>query len=198
MGHKPDNSPAEPVVVSWPSAVGKTYLVKHLAQQYQAERLLATTTKTMRPGEVDMVDSHFLSEDEFAMQQSQGKLFLASGFLGARYAFEHSLFNKIVEQSSIPLVEIYSPKIVSFLGEISTSKTVFLKPPSLDYLEERMVNRGQSADEVAYRMAKVAEEMAYFEGEGQQYYSDVYTLTPETFDDTAQAIASKMQFQARS
>ena len=188
----------DPIVFSGPSGVGKTYMVKHLAEHYEAERLMATTTRGMRPSEVNMVDSHFLTEEEFSRQESAGKLFLASGHLSARYAFEHEILDGITDRGNTPLVEIYTPTVANVLGVMTTARTVFFRPPSIDYLRDQMVGRGQSSEDVAYRLQKAEEEIAYFDDEANQYYEEVYTLDRGNFGAVVIDIAQRFDLTPRN
>lgn len=188
----------EPVIFSGPSGVGKTFLVKHLAERCKAERLISVTTRGKRPGEQDMVDSHFLSESDFTQQEAEGELFLGSGHLSARYAFGRSMLRGIIDRGNVPLAEVYTPAIASCLGVMTTARTVFFRPPSIEYLEERMVQRGQPPEDIAYRLGKAEEEMAYFEREGRVFYQHVYTLDLDSFGSVAARVieVTGLQFRA--
>lgn len=93
--------------------------------------------------------------------------FLPSGHLGAYYGYSAHQVESIYAEERIPLLEVYSPKIEKVLGHFATSRTVFLRPASTDFLEDRMLERGQNPEEIQRRMEAVNEELAFFEG-GQE------------------------------
>ena len=74
-GQRPDRPHGRVLVLSGPSAVGKSTVVRHLREQVPDLLFsVSATTRDPRPGEVDGVDYHFVSPDRFQQFIEQGEL----------------------------------------------------------------------------------------------------------------------------
>lgn len=66
------------IVIMGKTASGKTRIVDKLVKNYNFKKLVTYTTRKMRPGEVDSVDYHFISEEDFSKKLEEG--FFAESF----------------------------------------------------------------------------------------------------------------------
>jgi guanylate kinase len=152
------------VVISAPSGAGKTSIVKALCAQNDAmKRAVSYTTRAQRDGEVDGKDYHFVSQAAF------DALVDASGFLEHARVFEHQYGTPKAEvlqqlaQGYDVLVDIDWQGAALIKEVWPDVLTIFVLPPSLEALAERLAVRGQDAPEVIQkRMARAQAEMVHY------------------------------------
>ena len=150
-------------VLAAPSGGGKTSLVKALLEREPGMRLsVSYTTRPPRPGEVDSVDYHFVDEPTFMALKDKGE-FLEHAFVhGNWYATSATWLSNEVHAGHDVLLEIDWQGARQVRNLIPGSVLVFILPPTLQSLEERLNKRGQDTPEViARRMEAAREEMRH-------------------------------------
>jgi len=152
-------------ILSSPSGAGKTTIArKLLAADPHLELSVSATTRTMRPGEVDGRDYHFVTRGEFDTMVEQG------AFLEWAHVFGQSY--------GTPKAEIWAGLKAGrdFLFDIDWQGTqqlhqraevdvvpVFILPPSIDELRRRLVERGTDDPQViAARMERARAEVSHW------------------------------------
>jgi guanylate kinase len=152
------------IVISAPSGGGKTTLCNGvLASDPNVKRAITCTTRAPRPGEQQGVDYHFLSGPEFERRVAAGEFLEHALVHGNRYGTLKSealdrfqqgydvLLNIDVQgAASIRRAALSQPEIKRALV------SVFVTPPSLAILEERLKKRNQDSDEVIARRLEAA------------------------------------------
>ena len=152
------------VVLSGPSAVGKSTVVRRLREQLPDLHFsVSATTRAPRPGEVDGVDYHFVTPEEFQQLIDRGELLEwaeihgglhRSGTLAAPVAEAAAAGHPVlieVDLAGAEAVKRAMPEVV----------TVFLAPPSWAALEQRLAGRGtETPEQVARRLATARAELA--------------------------------------
>ena len=146
-------------VLAAPSGGGKTSLVKALLEREPGMRLsVSYTTRPPRPGEVDSVDYHFVDEPTFMALKDRGE-FLEHAFVhGNWYATSATWLAKEVHEGHDVLLEIDWQGARQVRKLIPASVLVFILPPSLKSLEERLNKRAEDAPEVIARRLEAARE----------------------------------------
>jgi len=146
-------------VLAAPSGGGKTSLVKALLEREPGMRLsVSYTTRPPRPGEQDGVDYHFVDEAKF-MALKDGGEFLEHAFVhGNWYATSASWLNREVQAGHDMLLEIDWQGARQVRTLIPGSVLIFILPPSLASLEERLKKRGQDSPDVIVRRLDAARE----------------------------------------
>ena len=150
-------------VLAAPSGGGKTSLVKALLEREPGMRLsVSYTTRAPRPAERDGVDYHFVDEPTFMALKDKGE-FLEHAFVhGNWYATSATWLSKEVHAGHDVLLEIDWQGARQVRNLIPGSVLVFILPPTLQSLEERLNKRGQDTPEViARRMEAAREEMRH-------------------------------------
>ena len=135
-------------VLAAPSGGGKTSLVNALLEREPGIRLsVSYTTRPPRPGEKDGVHYHFVDEAKF-MQLKAGGEFLER----AEIAHGHDVLLEIDWQGAAQVRRLIPEAVL-----------IFILPPSLASLRERLEKRGQDAPEViARRLEAAREEMRHY------------------------------------
>lgn len=150
-------------VLAAPSGGGKTSLVKALLEREPGMRLsVSYTTRAPRPGEREGVDYHFVDEAKFMALKDAGE-FLEHAFVhGNWYATSATWLRNEVQAGHDVLLEIDWQGARQVRHLIPGSVLVFILPPSLASLEERLRKRAQDSEGViARRMEAAREEMRH-------------------------------------
>lgn len=166
-GGRPDSRGVAPqqaahgrvVVLSGPSAVGKSTVVRRLREQVPDLHFsVSATTRAPRPGEVDGVDYHFVSPEEFQRLIDAGELLEwaeihgglhRSGTLAAPVA-------RAAQAGHPVLIEVDLAGAAAVKKAMPEAVSVFLAPPSWAALEQRLVGRGTETPEVMARRLDTA------------------------------------------
>ena len=157
LGRKADN--ARVVVLSGPSAVGKSTLVHCLRERVPSLYFsVSATTRTPRPGEVDGVDYHFVSAAEFQRLVDRGALLEWADIHGGlhRSGTPAGPVLQAAESGRPVLIEVDLAGARAIKRSLPSALTVFLAPPSWGDLEARLRGRGTETPEVMRRRLDTA------------------------------------------
>ncbi len=149
------------IVLSGPGGVGKSTIVVELKKLDHFYFSVSATTRKPRPGEIDGVAYHFVSDLQF-QEMIQNKTFLEwADFAGARYGTPKAPVEKALAEGKNVLLEIEISGARQVKKAMPEAIMVFLQPPSMQELEARITNRGtDSAERIAARLALARAEMA--------------------------------------
>ncbi len=158
--------PAPPllILISAPSGAGKTTLVHLLlAAQPHMTRAVTCTTREPRAGEKDGVDYHFFSAEEFLKRLQAGNFIEHATVYGNSYGILKSeLLGKLREGKDVLLnVDVQGAATIREQSETEPELrralvTIFLTPPSVAVLAERLQKRGADAEPVIQKRLAVA------------------------------------------
>jgi len=147
------------VILSGPSGVGKGTLIKCLHRDFPTLFLsISVTTRPMRTGEVDGVDYIFLDGPHFQ------KLIEEDAFLEWCQVHEHfyGTLKKTVQEkldaSKLVLLEIDVQGALKVKAKMPKAKTIFIVPPDIEELKNRLEYRGTDSPEVIKKRLEVAKE----------------------------------------
>src|SRR6478735_7905600 len=167
-------------IVAAPSGAGKSSLVNAVLARTQGICLsISYTSRAARPGERHAQHYHFVGKDEFEAMVAAGDFY--------EHALVHGDYKGTARQSVEPqlaagkdvLLEIDWQGARQVREKMPDCVSVFILPPSIDTLQQRMRNRGQDSEAViAKRLAAAREEMSHY-GEFD------YVIVNEHFDAAA-------------
>jgi guanylate kinase len=151
-------------IVSAPSGAGKTSLVKALLDaQPQVRVSVSHTTRPMRPGEVDGVNYHFVSREEFQERLSHNEFLEHAEVFGNLYGTSQRWLEQTLSEGFDLILEIDWQGAQQVRRLMPQAKSIFILPPSQEALRQRLTNRGQDSDEVIEkRMREAVSEMTHF------------------------------------
>jgi guanylate kinase len=158
-------SPGKVVVISGPSGVGKTTVLKRLFERAPVPLVasVSATTRPPRPGEVDGEDYHFLSDEEFTRLHQRGDFLEAFEVFGRGYWYG-TLLEEVttgLQAGKWVVLEIDVQGALAVMERYPDAITVFLMPPSQEVLERRLRGRKTETDEVVgRRLDEARREMA--------------------------------------
>ncbi len=163
-------SPSRLTVIAGPTAVGKGTLVAELRRRHPDLFVsVSATTRAPRPGEVDGVDYHFVSEEEFDRLVADGQMLEWAVVHGAhRYGTPRRPVQQRLDAGWPALLEIDLDGARQVRRRMPGARLVFIAPPSWEELVSRLVGRGtESPQEQRRRLATARTELAA-EGEFDQ------------------------------
>ena len=145
-------------MITGPSGVGKGTVIRALRERVSdLEVAVSATTRPPRPGEHNGRDYHFLSEEEFERRLAAGQFLEHATYSGNRYG---TLRSELERPARILVLEIEIQGARQVREALPEALRVFVAPPSLDALRERLTGRGfDSPAQVASRLAAAREEM---------------------------------------
>ncbi|UPK39727.1 guanylate kinase [Bradyrhizobium sp. 186] len=153
-------------VLSSPSGAGKTTLSRMLiAETPGLQMSVSATTRPMRPGEVDGKDYFFVDQNRFETMVTNGELLEWANVFGNRYGTPRGPVDAALAAGNDVLFDIDwqgTQQLRDRSGKDVVS--VFILPPSVAALEQRLHTRAQDSDEVIRgRMKKAGDEMSHFD-----------------------------------
>jgi guanylate kinase len=150
-------------IVTAPSGAGKTSLVRALlAADANVQLSISYTTRPMRPGEVDGRDYHFVSREQFQQMLEQGEFLESAEVYENYYGTSQTWINRMMESGKDILLEIDWQGAAQVRRIFPAALGVFILPPSLQALQQRLQGRGQdSAEVIARRMEAAREDISH-------------------------------------
>ena len=151
-------------IVSAPSGAGKTSLVKALLDAQQQVRVsVSHTTRPMRPGEVDGINYHFVSREEFLKRLEHGEFLEHAEVFGNLYGTSQRWLEQTLDEGFDLILEIDWQGAQQVRRLMPQAKSIFILPPTQEALRQRLTNRGQDSDEVIEkRMREAVSEMTHY------------------------------------
>jgi len=159
------------LVLSSPSGAGKTTLARRLLQSDAGITVsVSVTTRAMRAGETDGVDYHFISQEHFETMRASGQLLEWANVFDHKYGTPRAPIEAHMGQGEDVLFDIDWQGAEQLSEKLASDVVrVFVLPPSMQALEQRLRSRGQDSDEViARRMSRAADEISHW---GQYDYA---------------------------
>ena len=151
-------------IIAAASGTGKTSLVKALVAD--ADRLgvsVSHTTRTERPGEVDGVNYHFTTPEQFLAEVAAGQFLEHAEVFGNLYGTSRTWVEQRLASDHDVILEIdwQGAQIVREL--MPQALSIFILPPSLPALAERLNGRGTDSNEViAHRLSEAIADITHY------------------------------------
>jgi guanylate kinase len=171
------------LVLSSPSGAGKTTLSRLLLDSDPAIDLsISVTTRPPRPGEVDGSHYHFIDHARFDTMVARGELLEWAQVFGNRYGTPRGPVEKALASGRDVLFDIdwQGTQQLREKGRADLV-SVFVLPPTIPDLEQRLKSRAQDApDVIRSRMAKASDEMSHW---AEYDYVIINRKVPDAFED---------------
>lgn len=178
-----DSTSSKLFVVSGPSGAGKGTLVALArGRMPQLGLTVSATTRSPRPGEVDGVDYHFLSPDEFQRRVDVGEFVEWAHVHGNCYGTLVSEVEDRLSSGKSVILEIDVQGALQVKDRFPDAVLIFIKPPSLEVLRDRLVGRGtETSDSVELRLANARHELDLADRYDEVLVNDDLDRTCEEF-----------------
>lgn len=177
--------------LSAPSGTGKTSLVNKVKELLHPNVALSISHTTRRPRktESDGIGYHFVTTTTFKQMQAQSMFLECAKVFGNYYGTSKQWVLNTLQQGKDVILEIDWQGADQIRQNWPDSCSIFLAPPSLEILHQRLRNRGQDSDtSIKKRLAKAQEELSHCA------LAD-YLLINDDFDTTVQQLCSLIKVQ---
>ncbi len=177
-------------IITAASGAGKTSLVKSLLEKDAGVKLsISHTTRKPRSGEEDGVHYHFVDEAAFLNILEAGGFLESAHVHSARYGTSQKAVNDALKAGHDVILEIDWQGAEQVRKIYPKAVSIFIVPPSLETLAERLKGRAQDSEEViAQRLAAAQEEMRHL-------VEFDYVTINDKFDDALQDLIAIIQAQ---
>ncbi len=150
--------PARVFVITGPSGVGKGSLISRLRERIpELELSTSATTRNPRPGEVHGTDYHFLDRTEFEQRVERGEFLEHAAYSGNHYGTLRSEVEQRIAAGHPVVLEIEVQGAGQIRDTMPEAVQVFIAPPALSSLRERLEGRGTDSPEAIAARLEVAE-----------------------------------------
>jgi guanylate kinase len=151
-------TPGRMVLISGPSGCGKSTIIQRLISDARVEFSISATTRPIREGEVEGVDYHFLTAEQFRSKVEEGAFIEYAEVYGNLYGTLRAPMEAAIAAGRVFLVEIDVQGALQLRALGEPGVYVFISPPSFEELQRRLVGRGTESPEVLERRLKKAED----------------------------------------
>ncbi len=150
------------IVISGPSGVGKSTLLKKIFEEY-GDRVafsVSYTSRPPRPGEVDGVDYFFVGPEVFKKNIDNGVFVEWANVHGNYYGTSKEYIRKINDSGRICILDIDVQGALQVKKSGISAKYVFIAPESIEVLRERLIKRGtETLDVIELRIENAKKEL---------------------------------------
>ena len=172
------------VILSGFAGSGKGTIIRELLAKYDNYALsVSATTRAPREGEVEGVHYFFKTEEEFKEMIAKGELLEYANYVGNYYGTPRAYVKDQLSQGKNVILEIETEGALSIKREYPDAVLVFVMPPSVNEIYNRLKGRGTETEEViAKRMKKAGVEISVVDRYDYLMINDVLSESVEAFN----------------
>ena len=153
-------------IISSPSGAGKSTLFSKLfnANLHPMKFSISHTTRAMRPGEIDGVHYHFVSKETFQTMIDNNNFFEWAQVFDNFYGTSRVNIEEYLKMGADVFLDIDWQGARQIKKQFPAVRTIFILPPSMEILRDRLNKRGQDSPEVIEsRMNKARNEIIHYD-----------------------------------
>ena len=170
------------IFLSGPSGVGKGTVRKEIFSQEgnNFDYSISMTTRQMRPGEVNGKDYYFVSKEEFEKEIADGGMLEYAQYVDNYYGTPLKYVNEMLDAGKDVFLEIEVKGAMQVREKVSDGLFIFLTPPDLMELRQRIINRGtDDLETIDKRMEKAKDEIEMMQNYDYAVVNDEVTKAAE-------------------
>jgi guanylate kinase len=179
------------LVLSSPSGGGKSTVAKFILENFKNFSFsISATTRSPRPGEIDGKHYYFLTKEDFSTKIKNDELIEFEEIFNNYYGTLVSTTNAALENGKFLLFDVDVKGALSIKKRFpENSLLLFIAPPSIEALEERLRNRNtESEEQLQIRLERSRDELSYIDN------FDAVIINDE-LDDTLNQVRDLIQSQ---
>ena len=146
------------VILSGITGAGKSYLKKHIINKLNFRNIVIITTRAKRKGEVEGVDKHFVTDEEFEELKQSGKISVPFEFLGHKYAYYTD--DLISDRNGV--TELHYSTIDEFKKVAKGVVSIYIKP-NVEIAKKQLRLRCLPKAVENFRLKEIKEQVKEFE-----------------------------------
>jgi len=168
-------------VISGPSGVGKSSIVDAVMARTPTRFSVSATTRAARPNEIDGIDYRFVTVEQFEALRDEGHMLEWAEYGGNLYGTPRDAVLPSIEAGDDVILDIENEGAKQVRASYPEAVMLFIRPPTLADLAERLMRRGDTSEaDIERRLGVAAEQNA----EAEALYDHIVVN-----DDLADAIA---------
>ncbi len=156
------------LIISGPSGVGKTTITRGVERSIPgAVFSVSATTRAKTPVDVEGVDYHFVSDEEFERMKSAGEFLESAGIYGKKYGTPRGPVDEQLRRGRLVILEIDVQGAVQVKAKMPDAFGLYILPPSDEELLRRLQDRKrEDAAKIRQRFNAAKEEIAAAKASG--------------------------------
>jgi len=174
------------IIFAAPSGAGKSSLIKKIIEisEEKLELSVSATTRAPRKGEIHGKDYFFISDNEFNELKDKDAFIECANVHGNQYGTLKSFVHEKMEEGISVILDIDVQGFAQIRETIEDMVSIFIIPPSLDELKNRLILRGlDTNDAIEKRLLNALEELKHAE-------SFDYIVLNDNFDNAIDQLSS--------
>lgn len=150
------------LIISGPSGVGKTTITRGVERSIpDAVFSVSWTTRIQTQADVEGVDYHFVTDDEFEAMRASGGFLESAGVYGKKYGTPRAWVQEHLKRGRLVILEIDVQGAVQVKGQVPDAYAIFVLPPTEEELLNRLRERKREGeDQIQRRFAAAQREIA--------------------------------------
>jgi len=188
-------SKLQPVILSGPSGCGKSTLIKKLMSDHPGMFgfSVSHTTRKPREGEQDGKDYHFSDRSKMDEKVAKGEFIETAIYSNNMYGTSKRSVQDVLDAGQICIMDIDSQGVESLRKTDLNCLLIFVKPPSIEELSNRLRKRGTETEEaIERRLEQSKVELAYADQPGIYHHTIVNDDLEVAYGELKAAINQSM------
>ncbi|SEG40898.1 guanylate kinase [Legionella quinlivanii DSM 21216] len=133
--------------------MGKTSIINQLLSNPNLKKLVSCTTRLKRPGEIEGHTYYYIAKDEFNKKLTRGDFLQHSEFDSNFYGYDKNELLSNLTAGYDVIADLDYTALTGLKTFFPSCVTIFIKPPSIEKLQERLLHRGDNSSSIAVRLA---------------------------------------------
>ncbi|KAJ3427047.1 guanylate kinase [Anaeramoeba flamelloides] len=196
------NKLPRPIVLNGPSGCGKSTLTNQLMKRFPDlfAFSISHTTRSPRKGEVNGVDYHFISKEQFKQDIEDNKFVEYAEVHGNFYGTSIQSIKDVREKGQIPILDINLDGGQSVVKAKLNPILIFVNAPSWEILERRLTNRGtETKEQIKRRLETAKEEIEWVKNNPKFHHLHlINNLLEDAVDELQETVQSEIDLVTKN